>query len=88
MTGFVDDTKGQMNDISLSIAMPLAQLIAIMQAEAQLWGDLLHVSGGAMEIPKSNHYVMKWKFNPSGIPELNADINTILSFSSGGVWVT
>jgi hypothetical protein len=49
-----------------------------MQSNAQLWGNLLHVSGGALEIPKCNYYVMQWKFQPSGIPKLNADINTIL----------
>ncbi len=59
MTGFVDDTKGQTNDMSSKVPMPLAQLIARMQADAQLWGNLLHVTGGALEIPKCNYYVMR-----------------------------
>jgi hypothetical protein len=51
MTGFVDDTKGQTNNMA-AILMPLDQLISRMQSDAQLWGDLLHVTGGALEIRK------------------------------------
>jgi hypothetical protein len=49
-----------------------------MQSDAQLWGNLLHVSGGALEISKCNYYVMYWKFKPSGIPTLTININTTL----------
>lgn len=83
MTGFVDDTKGQTNDMSSSEALPLQQLIARMQADAQLWGDLLHVSGGALEIPKCNYYVMKWDFKSSGIPKLDKGVDTILFLENG-----
>jgi hypothetical protein len=82
MTGFVDDTKGQTNDMAPT-PIPLAQLIARMQADAQLWGDLLHVTGGALEIPKCNYYVMEWKFQPCGCPELNQDVNTVLHIENG-----
>lgn len=70
MTGFVDDTKGQTNNLLSKHPMLLHQLIFRMQDDAQLWGDLLHVSGGTLEIPKCNYYVMQWRFQPSGIPEL------------------
>jgi exonuclease III len=83
MTGFVDDTKGQVNDQTSPYPVPLQQLIARMQADAQLWGDLLHVTGGALEIPKCNYYIMKWKFKPSGIPELDSNVNTILHLENG-----
>jgi hypothetical protein len=63
MTSFVDNTKGQTNNMSLPHPMPLQQLIAPMQSDTQLWGDLLlHVSKGALEIPKCNYNVMKWQF--------------------------
>jgi hypothetical protein len=71
------------NDMSKKLLLPLHQLIARMQADAQLWGDLLHVSCGALEIPKCNYYVMRWKFKPSGIPELDADVNTLLHLKNG-----
>jgi hypothetical protein len=59
MTRFVDDKKGQVNDIESPHLIPLQQLSDQMQSEAQLWGDLLHVSGGVLEIPKCNYYVMQ-----------------------------
>ena len=83
MTGFVDDTKGQCNDLTEDEPLPLQELIERMQADAQLWGDLLHVSGGALEIPKCNYYVMQWKFKPSGRPELDKDVNTTLHLGNG-----
>jgi hypothetical protein len=54
MTGFVDNRKGQTNNMTSNNPLPLQELIACMQAEAQLWGDLLHISGGALKIPKCN----------------------------------
>jgi hypothetical protein len=78
MTGFVDDTKGQTNDMTDSAPLPLSQLIDRMQADAQLWGGLLHVSGGALGIPKCNYYVMQWRFQPSGILTLETNVNTTL----------
>jgi hypothetical protein len=69
--------------MSKKLPLPLHQLIAQMQADAQLWGDLLRVSGEALEIPKCNYYVMRWKFKPSGIPELDADVNTLLHLKNG-----
>jgi hypothetical protein len=83
MTGFVDDTKGQVNDMDSPYPLPLHELLAHMQADAQLWGDLLHVSGGALEIPKCNYYIMQWKFLPSGIPVLDSDIETVLHIAQG-----
>ncbi len=73
MTGFVDDTKGQTNDQTSQHPLPLQQLIARMEADAQLWGDLLHVTGGALEISKCNYYVMQLKLLPRGIPKLDSD---------------
>jgi hypothetical protein len=83
MTGFVDDTKGQTNDQTSQHPLPLQQRIAGMQVDAQLWGDLLHVTEGVLEIPKCYYYVMQWKFLPSGIPKLGSDVNTILHFENG-----
>ena len=78
MTGFVDDTKGQVNDMKEKHPLPLQDLIDRMQADAQLWGDLLHVTGGALEIPKCNYYMMHWNFHPSGLLSLDAEVNTLL----------
>jgi hypothetical protein len=76
MVGFVDDTKGQTNDMKEETPLSDTTLLSRMQHDAQLWGDLLHVSGGALEIPKCNYYVMKWKFKGNGLPELDKAIKT------------
>jgi hypothetical protein len=83
ITGFVDNTKGQTNYMASKHPMPLNDLLARMQSDAQLWGDLLHVTGGALETKKCNYYIMKWKFKPSRIPELKSDVQTILHLENG-----
>ena len=83
MAGFVDDTKGQTNDMQMEKALPLSTLMERMQDDAQLWGDLLHVSGGALEIPKCNYYVMQWAFSANGCPELDKTVQTQLHLASG-----
>jgi type II secretory pathway pseudopilin PulG len=72
-----------MNDMTSPEPMALQQLIARMQSDAQLWGNLLHVSGSALEISKCNYYAMHWKFKPSGIPTLATNIHTTLRFKNG-----
>jgi hypothetical protein len=61
MAGFVDNTKGEVNDMRMDKPLLLTTLMAQMQ-DAQLWGDLLPVSEGAIEIPKCNYYIMQWLF--------------------------
>jgi hypothetical protein len=58
-------------------------LLSWMQDIAQLWGDLLHVSGRALEITKCNYYVMEWQFSRSGITELDKKVQTNLHIASG-----
>jgi hypothetical protein len=88
MTGFVDDTKGQTKDLTSKEPLPLQQLVSCMQADAQLWGDLLHVSSGTLEISKCNYYVMRWRFKPSGCPTLKTNINMTLHIKNGDHTVT
>jgi hypothetical protein len=83
MTGFVNDTKGQVNDMASVHPIPLQSLLRCMQSDAQLWGDLLHVTGGALKIKKCNYYIMKRQFHPSGIPKLNSDLHTLLHLENG-----
>jgi exonuclease III len=78
MTGYVDDTKGITNDMNQTHPIPVDELVAVMQADAQMWGDLLYTSGGALEIPKCNFYVMHWEFDEAGQPQLDAAINTTI----------
>ena len=41
-----------------------------MQANAQLWSDLLSVTGGALELSKCSYHVMAWQFTGQGSPVL------------------
>eukprot|EP00957_Ditylum_brightwellii_P197180 15022969-Ditylum_brightwellii.AAC.1 len=45
MVSFVDDTTGQLNEFE-SETNDVEKLVSIMQQDAQLWSDLLSVSGG------------------------------------------
>jgi hypothetical protein len=39
-----------------------------MAANAQLWNDLLHVSGGLLEVSKCSYHILYFDFRPSGTP--------------------
>jgi hypothetical protein len=68
MVGLVDDSTGQVNDFLSDDAPPLNSLIKMMVADAQLWNDLLHVSGGLLEVSKCSYHILYFDFRPSGIP--------------------
>jgi exonuclease III len=68
MVGFVDDSTGQVNDFLSDATPPLDSLIKMMAADAQLWNDLLHVSGGLLEVSKCSYHILYFAFRPSGIP--------------------
>jgi hypothetical protein len=53
-----------------------------MAADSQLWSDLLHTAGGALEFPKLYCYVSFWKFEPSGRPYLDDTIDITIPISS------
>jgi hypothetical protein len=60
----------------------LAYLVA-KECGAQLWGGLLHVSRGALELPKCNYYVIQWRFQLSSIPTVETNLNTMLQIENG-----
>ena len=41
-----------------------------MQEDAQLWHDLLLVSGGKLELPKCGYHLIHYDFEPSRIPKM------------------
>jgi hypothetical protein len=49
---FVDDTSNGCNNAHLDEPMLYAELIAMAQAGAQIWEQLLYSSGGALELKK------------------------------------
>ena len=72
MTGFVDDTTHWLNNFTLAIQGQYSQYEMYMttQQTAQWWEQLLHATGGKLELQKCFYYPIIWKFNEEGIPEL------------------
>jgi len=71
MLGFVDDSNGQTNNFLSDIQPTPSELVRLMQSDAQLWNDVLQVSGGALELPKCCYHVLHWEFRPDGTPFLS-----------------
>ncbi len=83
MAGYVDDTKCITNDMNQTHPHTVDELVATMQEDTQIWGDLLYTSGGALEIPKCNFYIMHWQFDESGLPRLDAKLDTTIQLNNG-----
>ena len=70
MVGFVDDNNGQANLFHRNEPPSAAELVEVMRRDAQLWNDLVWVTGGALEPKKSSYHHIRYTFNPSGEPWL------------------
>jgi hypothetical protein len=64
--GFVDDTSifanlefGNNN---------LSELLTIIQVDGQLWEQLLHTTGGELELSKCFYYILMWRWEILGNP--------------------
>jgi hypothetical protein len=70
MVGFVDDSTGQVNTFE-SNEQPTPELLAaLMKIDAQLWSDLLWVSGGRLELPKCSYHQIHFDFLSDGQPQM------------------
>jgi hypothetical protein len=72
MIGFVDDSTGQVNDFLANEQPTPAALARLMKIDAQLWSDLLWISGGLLELPKCSYHQIHFDFLPSGRPYMRA----------------
>ncbi|KAI2506424.1 hypothetical protein MHU86_8050 [Fragilaria crotonensis] len=71
LIGFVDDCNGQTNAFgSDGSTATVHQIVSQAQANAQCWSDLLHASGGALELSKCSTHILQWQFSLSGAPVL------------------
>ena len=65
MVGFVDDstciTGGNANT-------SYSEIKDMMKEDAQLWHDLLWITGGKLELPKCGYHVIYYDFHEDGIP--------------------
>ena len=68
MVAFVDDSTGTYNDFQPQNEMAIETMLQNMQADAQIWNDLLWCSGGKLELPKCSYHVLRFIFKPNGTP--------------------
>jgi hypothetical protein len=89
MAGFVDDTYGSVNDFSRTPPPSPTELVSMAQHDSQLWSDLLHHSGGALELTKSKYHTVSYLFTPSGAPVLQGgQVGPNLCVTSGDASTT
>ena len=68
MVGFVDDSTGTCNDFQPQNQVSLDELFRRMEADAQLWSDLLYSTGGRLELQKCSFHLLHFEFLPNGRP--------------------
>lgn len=68
LCGFVDDTNSVINDFRPQTECALDLLLQFLREDAQLWTDLLHVSGGKLELSKCSFHALSFRFQPNGTP--------------------
>ena len=66
MMGFVYDNTGQVNDFVSNEQPHPDALREIMKHDAQLWSDLLWLSGGLLELNKCFFHQVHFDFQPDG----------------------
>jgi hypothetical protein len=76
MVGYVDDSNGQTNMFQHDDQPEDQELLLRAQHDAQTWNDLLHASGGALELPKCAYQLMSWRFLNDGRPLLQAGVSS------------
>lgn len=69
LNGFVDDTNATLNDWQPQDEIDLDLLLERLRHDAQLWNDLLFISGGKLELAKCSFHVLRFAFQPDGTPK-------------------
>jgi hypothetical protein len=77
MDGFVDDMslwatiqQPQTVDNQQTEAQSIEALVTKLKDAAQWWEQLLHASGGKLELEKCFFYILHWQFDEEGQPSL------------------
>jgi hypothetical protein len=77
MVGYVDDSNGQTNRFCDNRQPEDHDLLREAQNDAQYWHDLLHTTGGALELPKCSYQLISWRFLNCGRPVLQAGVSNV-----------
>lgn len=76
LLGFVDDCNGQTNMFSTENERTATQPFLLQaQHNAQQWANLLHASGGALELSKCSCHFIKWMFTLQGAPVMSPKLS-------------
>ena len=60
MIGFVDDAKSQVNSFQESPQPQPSEVIKSIVKDAQVWSDILRVTGGALKHSKCSYHMISW----------------------------
>ena len=86
MIGFVDDCTQRVNVFNANPQPDPASLLSLMQADAQLWNDLIQASGGALEHSKCSFHLIHSDWNKDGHPFLSGGVLGLpLHLSENGI---
>jgi hypothetical protein len=78
MLGFVDDATC-CTLLGLTEKPTVSQLLKCLEHDAQLWHDLLWVSGGKLNIPKCSFHLILFSFQTDGTPIMIRNIKDDIS---------
>eukprot|EP00957_Ditylum_brightwellii_P110294 8412409-Ditylum_brightwellii.AAC.1 len=67
LVGFVDDVTGQTNNFYNEDVTP-EELIHLMQEDAQIWSNLLWLTGDLLELDKCSYHFIWYQFLQEGTP--------------------
>ena len=67
MVGFVDDTRGSVNDFHLPTPAPLEHYIDRATSDARRWNSILGLSGGALNNRKCSYHFLHYTFTMDGL---------------------
>lgn len=70
MIGFVNDSSTQVNNFQDNNQDNAETLMQSMKQDNQLWSDLLHFTGGALNLSKCNYHITHYSFTDRGTPVL------------------
>ena len=71
MIGFVDDTT---NITSAEPHLPISSLLNRIQYDAQLWYDLIFLSGGNLELEKCGYHIIFYKYDKNDQPVMQRKV--------------
>ena len=67
MIGFVDDTSSSTNDFDSPVLLPISHYAALAEKDAQVWNDVLHLTGAALNKTKCSYHYLYFIFAMSGL---------------------